>query len=76
MRMARFNVYVADELANRAREAGLNISALTQAAIAAQLDQKATAAWLAGLPRPKRQVSHEAVMDALDAARAEFGDWE
>src|ERR1051326_1516100 len=42
--MARLNVYVPDDLAERARRAGLNISALAQAAILAELDHHATAA--------------------------------
>jgi post-segregation antitoxin (ccd killing protein) len=72
--MARLNVYVPDELAKRARAAGLNVSALTQAAITAELDRDATATdhWLATLPAHEGQVSHEAAMVALDAARAEL----
>ena len=71
--MARLNVYVPDDLAERARRAGLNVSALAQAAILAELDHHATAAWLAALPRPRRRTSHEAVLTALDAARGDFG---
>ena len=48
--MARLNVYVPDELAARARATGLNVSALTQAAITAELERHALDAWLAGLP--------------------------
>jgi post-segregation antitoxin (ccd killing protein) len=71
--MARLNVYVPDDLAERARRAGLNISALAQAAITAELDRNATAAWLDALPRPARRVSHDAALRALDSARDEFG---
>lgn len=71
--MARLNVYVPDELADRARETGLNVSALTQAAITAELERHATDAWLANLPTRQRAVSHETALDALDAARAELG---
>jgi post-segregation antitoxin (ccd killing protein) len=71
--MARLNVYVPDDLAERARRVGLNVSALVQAAILAELDHRATAAWLGALPRPSRQASHEAALTALDAARGEFG---
>lgn len=70
--MTRMNVWVPDELAERAREAQLNISALTQAAIAAELARTATDAWLATLPAP-RGLAHEAAVTALDDARAEFG---
>lgn len=73
MCIARLNVYVPDELAERARRAGLNISALAQAAIMAELDQQATSAWLESLPRPTRRTSHEAALTALDAARGDFG---
>ncbi|MER7455130.1 type II toxin-antitoxin system CcdA family antitoxin [Nocardia beijingensis] len=70
--MARLNVYVPDELAERARERGLNVSALTQAAILAELEKTATSAWLAEFAdRPA--VSHEATLDALDSSRDEFG---
>ena len=71
--MARLNVYVPDDLADRARRAGLNVSALIQAAIQAELDHRATAAWLDALPRPTRRASHRAALAALDAARGEFG---
>jgi hypothetical protein len=73
MRMARLNVYVPDELAERARAAGLNVSALTQAAISAELDRDAMEAWLDAVPVKPLQVTHLAAMDALDSARAEFG---
>ncbi len=71
--MARLNVYVPDELANRARERGLNVSALTQAAIKAELENSATVAWLDGLGIGETGVLHEAVLEAVDAARDEFG---
>ncbi|QGK71860.1 antitoxin [Allosaccharopolyspora coralli] len=70
--MTRMNVWVPDDLAARAREARLNVSALTQAAIAAELARTATDAWLATLPAP-RGLTHEASMRALDDAREEFG---
>ena len=72
--MARLNVYVPDELAERARAAGLNVSALAQAAIIAELERDATAEWLATVPVQPRRVSHEAAMEALDAARDDLGD--
>ncbi|WP_114454501.1 type II toxin-antitoxin system CcdA family antitoxin [Halopolyspora algeriensis] len=70
--MARLNVWVPDELADQARAAQLNISALTQAAISAELGRHATDAWLASLPTP-RGVRHEFALAALDASRDEFG---
>ena len=69
--MARLNVYVPDDLAERARAAGLNVSALTQTAIADELNRRSMSSWLAELPVPA--VTHEAAMRALDEAREEFG---
>ena len=39
MRMARVNVYLPDELASGARDAGLNVSALTQEAVRQALER-------------------------------------
>lgn len=69
--MARLNVYVPDELAARARAEGLNVSALTQAAISAELDRHAIDSWLADLPPGPGGVSHDLAMTALDEAREE-----
>lgn len=71
--MARLNVYVPDELATAARDAGLNVSALTQEAISAALNRSMTDQWLAVLPEPSAPVSHERGMNALEQARAELG---
>lgn len=71
--MARLNVYVPDELAERARERGLNVSALTQAAIRAELDDSATDAWLETLGPRNTRARHDDVLDAIDAARDELG---
>lgn len=71
--MARLNVYVPDPLAKQAREAGLNVSALTQAAITQELSRHATDAWLDSLTAPSGQVSHARAMAALDDARDELG---
>ncbi len=73
--MARLNVYVPDELAARSRAAGLNVSALTQQAIASALAAEQTDAWLATLGRPGRAaVDLDDVLAALDEARDGFGD--
>lgn len=71
--MARLNVYVPDDLAERARMRGLNVSALTQAAISAELENSATDTWLKGLESRSTDARHDDVLDALDAARDEFG---
>lgn len=72
--MARLNVYLPDDLAERARAAGLNVSAMTQLAIASELVRRDTDAWLSRLPARTPTVSHDAALEALDAARAEFDD--
>ncbi|GAB7145531.1 antitoxin [Mycobacterium riyadhense] len=71
--MARLNVYVPDELAQRARARGLNISALTQAAISAELENSATDVWLEGLGARNTGARHDDVLAAIDAARDELG---
>lgn len=71
--MARLNVYVPDTLADQARAAGLNVSALTQAAITQALSRDATDAWLASLPAGQQRVSHETALAALEEARDELG---
>ncbi|PQM51235.1 antitoxin [Mycolicibacter virginiensis] len=73
VRMARLNVYVPDDLAERARARGLNISALTQAAISAELENSATDSWLDGLEAWSTSARHDDVLTALDAARDELG---
>jgi post-segregation antitoxin (ccd killing protein) len=70
--MARLNVYIPDELAKRAKSAELNISALAQAAIADELQRRATDSWLASLQEPRGRVSHRAALAALDGARDEL----
>lgn len=71
--MARVNVWIPDELADRARSAGLNVSALAQSAIASELECQATDAWLDTLPDQRtRPTTHAAAMTALDDARAEL----
>jgi len=73
MCMARLNVYVPDELAEQARSRGLNVSALTQAAISEELRRTSLSEWLDSLPKLRRPVDPDAVRAALDAARDEFG---
>jgi post-segregation antitoxin (ccd killing protein) len=71
--MARLNVYVPDDLATRARQAGLNVSALTQQALASALAGEATDAWLRSLPKPGATPTAVAdVLAAIDAGRDEL----
>lgn len=73
MCMARLNVYVPDELAEQARAHNLNVSALTQAAIATEVARASLSGWLDSLPVISHPVDHDVVMAAIDAARDEFG---
>ena len=76
MRMARVNVYLPDDLAKEAKEAGLNISGITQEALRAAIAGRRLAAWLEEVRRlPPTGVTHEEVIAALDEARREaWGD--
>ena len=74
--MARLNVYVPDELADAARAAELNVSAITQDALRTALDANSVGAWLDSLdsldPAP---VTHATAERALADARDElWGD--
>jgi hypothetical protein len=72
--MARLNVYVPDDLAARSREAGLNVSALTQQAITAALASAETDAWLASLGSGTGVgVTADGIVAVLDEARDELG---
>ena len=72
--MARLNVYVPDDLAARSREAGLNVSALTQQALLSALAGGQTDGWLSSLPTPRAEpVPLEAVLGALDEVRDDYG---
>lgn len=72
--MARVNVYLPDELAQRARAAGVNISGVTQEALRSALAKVDTDTWLDRLERlPTNDIPHEQVIRALDEARDELG---
>lgn len=68
MRMSRVNVYIPDDLAAAAREAGLNVSSLTQKAIRSALQSQATNQWLDVLPGPQG-VTTAAVAEAIKGAK-------
>lgn len=73
--MARVNVYLPDDLADEARDAGLNVSRVLQQALRRELVGQRTSRWLqdlAGLPTTG--VGHDEALAALDAVRAEAGD--
>lgn len=72
--MARVNVYLPDELAERARAAGVSVSAVTQDALRSALAVVDTDHWLDHLEQmPRTEVPHDHVIRALDDARDEFG---
>lgn len=70
--MARLNVYLPDELAAEAKEAGLNLSAVTQEAVRRSLAARSTDSWLATLRSASPHgVAHETALAALDGVREE-----
>jgi post-segregation antitoxin (ccd killing protein) len=69
--MARLNVYLPDDLAAQAKDAGVNVSAVTQEAIRQTLVARSTDSWLSTLPAPAEGVSHDRALEALDDARDE-----
>lgn len=71
--MARVNVYLPDHLAAAAREANLNVSALTQVALAEALAARRTDQWLASLPASDGTAKHTDVLAAIDHARDDLG---
>jgi post-segregation antitoxin (ccd killing protein) len=71
--VARLNVYLPDELAAQAKNAGLNLSAVTQDAVRRTLAERSTDAWLAMIAATASDhvVAHDRALEALDAARDE-----
>jgi post-segregation antitoxin (ccd killing protein) len=70
MRMARVNVYLPDDLADQAKDAGLNVSSLTQGAVRSALSASKTEEWLTqvGALSPTG-TTHDAVMTAVSEAK-------
>ena len=73
--MSRLNVYVPDELAARAREAGLNVSKLTQEAIETELQRRDLRAWMERVRTdpPLEEISREEHQRIMDEVRDELG---
>lgn len=71
MHIARLNIYVPDDLAEQAKQAGLNVSAMAQDAIRKALEADSTDAWLASLQPVAPTTSHGLVIEALDTVRDE-----
>jgi post-segregation antitoxin (ccd killing protein) len=73
--MSRVNVYLPDDLAEAARAAGLNVSAIAQEALRDRLRATGTTAWLARLPvLTDSGLTHDRVIAALDEVRDAAGD--
>ncbi len=71
--MGRVNIYLPDDLAARARAAGVNVSALARSALESELAGSATSDWLTRAAQlPALGVEHEQVLDAVAAAREEL----
>jgi post-segregation antitoxin (ccd killing protein) len=76
MRMARVNVYLPDDLAAEAKQARLNVSAITQDAIRSTLAASATDNWLAGIAALDHTgIDHDTAARSVTEAKDElWGD--
>lgn len=76
MCMARVNIYLPEDLATRAREAGLNVSGVAQEALERELRVHDFGSWVAKIRAnpPLKGWTHADTIEALDAVRAEAGD--
>lgn len=73
--MARVNIYLPDDLAGRAREAGLNVSGIAQEALEHELRIRDLDVWIAEVQAlPPLPGTHADTIADLDAIRAEAGD--
>lgn len=73
MRMARINVYLPDELAERVKSADINVSAVTQRALESELRMMSFSEWLEqvhALPPVTKDV------DSAEVVREVRRDWE
>ncbi len=75
MCMARVNVYIPDQLAEQARLANVNVSAITQAALTRQLEVLGFRSWIEQLAEELEPVilPDDRVQAALDSGREDFG---
>jgi post-segregation antitoxin (ccd killing protein) len=70
----KVSVYLPDELYRRAREQGLKLSALTQAAVERELERDPNAGWIAQVAgRPTRCEVAVDTSQLVDEVREEFG---
>jgi post-segregation antitoxin (ccd killing protein) len=74
MRMARMNVYLPDDLAERVKRAELNVSRITQDAIRRALAGTGTDGWLERVRSlDPTDVTHARALQEVASARDEFG---
>ena len=74
MRMARVNVYLPDALAAEVKQAALNVSRITQAALRAELAAAETDRWIAQVRSlAPTAVDHDRALEAVRDARTELG---
>jgi post-segregation antitoxin (ccd killing protein) len=72
--MARVNVYLPDQLAEQARLADVNVSAITQEALTRRLEVLGFRSWLAELSELEPVLLPAGrAQEALDEGRADFG---
>jgi hypothetical protein len=73
--MARVNIYLPDDLAKRAREAGLNVSGIAQESLERKLRTLATDQWLDSLrDRPRGpEIPRKELDQIMDEVREESG---
>jgi post-segregation antitoxin (ccd killing protein) len=72
--MSRVNIYLPDDLADAARRAELNVSAIAREALLEHLAGRDTARWVARVDAlSPTGVGHDAALEALHGARDEFG---
>lgn len=72
--MPKVSVYLPDDLYQRARAAGLKLSAVTQEAVRAELAQAPNAAWVEAVRRRPPRVTRQIDTSTLVAeVRDEFG---
>ena len=71
--VTRLNVYLPDDLAAQAKEAGLNLSAVTQAAVRQTLAARSTDSWLSATLHSvsTSTVAHKRALEAIDEVRDE-----
>ena len=73
MRMARVNVYLPEELAEQAKAAGLNVSAIAQEALRSALRVQQVNDWLGSLELTGTgQISRAAIDEAIQGAKDEI----